>query len=252
MRFDHPQHWVELAWDPYDVSLGVRLDGIALEFLRTAAGLPAPVQLDAGVPLLRAVAQQVAQLLAHPALPALLAKTGSTLHTLQQGGEAALVALLQSTEPPAVRVKAATGLGELGTAAPTAVAALAGALADPDASVRVAAADALYHVGAHAPEVAAPALARGVTFAALSVRRESLLALRQLGPSAGVAAEAIADLLGQGLAAEAVLATQVLLAVRPERARVAIRALMHSPRKRDRDRSERLQKLIDALPQRLP
>src|SRR4051812_20047527 len=73
-RFEHPQHWVELAWDPYDVTLGVQVDGIALDFLLAAAGLPAAVAPEAGAPLLRAVAKQVAQLLAVPELNGLVAQ----------------------------------------------------------------------------------------------------------------------------------------------------------------------------------
>ena len=249
-RFEHPAHRVELSWDAYEVLLEVCIDGIAIERLLATAGHRERINSEPTTTALREVGEALVLLLAMPQLPSLVVEAGQRLSMLKRGDEGALIRLLQSAEASDLRVRAAAFLGELCPASGEAVAALAGAVADPDASLRAAAASALYHVGAVSPAVATRALARGVQDAELTVRRESLLALRQLGKRARAAVAAVVEVLHQGSAAEAVLAGEALGAISPARMSAETRALESSPRRGDRDRAARLQRMLDSRPRR--
>jgi hypothetical protein len=240
-RFDRAFQWVELAWDAYDVQLTAKLDGVPVPRLLHAAGLEA---LQSDDPPLGDVGRAILTLLATPNLDRLVATVGGTLSTLVVGTALAQIELLRSADDPAVRARAATRLGDVADAGEAVVEALASALGDTDVDVRRRAAQALYHVGGRATKVAAPALARAAEDAAAEVRSQAILGLRQLGPGGALAADVLSEAIAIRHLDEASLAMGALLAVDPDRAIAEARRLRKRTRKRDRERGERLERLI--------
>ena len=99
-----------------------------------------------------------------------------------------LVGLLSDGDP-AVRYWAAVGIGSLGTDSALAAKSMAGALADPSATVRVAAADALCRIGQ--VDRALPTLVAGLKDVNPWVRLQSIQVLDRLGDAARPALEAL-------------------------------------------------------------
>jgi HEAT repeat protein len=244
-RFDRGSQRVELSWDAYDVTLTTQVDGVSIGRLLHAAGLKAEASsMDRDNPPLPDVANSLLALLGRDKLGEVVAATAAEQKTLSEGSEAACIGLLASAEDPVVRANAAGRLGDLPKASAKAVAALARALGDSEATVRSEAASALYHVGDRSAKVATRALVAVLGDDAPKVRSGSLLALRQLGIAAAEAADAIANVVQSGTAADATLAMDALIAIDQARAKVEADRLGKSTRKRERERGAHLGRLI--------
>lgn len=158
------------------------------------------------------VDQLVAQMLSDD-----VQKSGAARLQLIAVGEPAVPALcrLLRTGAPAERIAAANALWAMGARAHGAVFDLAAALADPDATLRLSAAMALQNLGAAAAP-AVPALVRALGDRDRAVRQAAVKALGAVGPGARAALPALTSALKRGSWPEAEEAVRRIRGIAPE------------------------------------
>ncbi len=205
---------VELVYDPWEVDLEVRVDGIWMAQLLERM-LPDAMELAPSRQGLVALAEILADLLPRLATAKgkRAAKDARAWQNVLVGDNAVEMRRALHQAPFAsIRAAAARRLGSMNP--PTAVMArsLARALGDGEPSVRLAAAEALYHRAQEA-RAAVPALSRVLTDSAEDLRVRALQALRQLGPKAAEARTAVEERVKRGGARERRLAAEVMAAM---------------------------------------
>ena len=213
--FAGPGGRVALAYDPRDVLLEAKVNGIwltqLLEQLGSDVEKPEPSKTGL-VALAKILAVLLPQLATTKGKKA--AKEASKWQSILTGDDP--VAMRRALEnAPKASVRAAAARRVTWMAKPSAVIAksLARALDDADPSVRLAAVEALYDCAASAPTLTVPALARALDDANADMRARALLALRQIGPRARSAKPAVMERLKRGDKRERTLAEEVLRAI---------------------------------------
>lgn len=177
-------HRVALSYDPYDVALDVRVDGLWLERLLASAGIEATVPREPGRHSLARIGDALALL-----IPALDGATGKAalrreeeLQATLTGDSAVAIARVLASDPDAAaRISAAQRLAWMSPVTQAAGDALGHALTDEALEVRRAAAEALALHGAEGPRSTIPALRRALTDEDEELRKGAERALAQLG-----------------------------------------------------------------------